>query len=276
MAQRKNITQPDEWWDAFILEANSKSMTLSGWMGECCIQSLTKSLPPRPPAHRPKKKDFTVQNPLLFENSETAFPLHDINSPTTHRARARTKTEIRDHRRSQTANEIISGLDKQTEIYGFTKGQFSLIDIIEAALKITGPADLTVSTWAAAKTSVNRILDFVNSGQCPSARWLIDLTLQRRLPELTKSIRDTFGNDAIRVGQNHAKFFMLRNTEWSIICLTSMNLNHNPRFENFLIRHDVPMCDFHTQIFDEIWKNQRPAMATMKSAVVSSHFRESM
>lgn len=34
-------------------------------------------------------------------------------------------------------------------IRGFTFGQFSLIDLIQAALEIAGPADVTISTWSA-------------------------------------------------------------------------------------------------------------------------------
>ena len=162
------------------------------------------------------------------------------------------------------------------EIYGFTKGQFSVVDLLQESLRITGKAALTVSTWTAAQTDVSTVIDFVESGFCDSARWLVDLTFQRRSPELAQRIRDAFGADAIRVGKNHAKFFMIRNNEWDVICQTSMNLNFNPRFENFSIRNDPGLCDFHQTIFDEIWRNQKRTMATARPYEIQKHFLNEM
>lgn len=219
-----------------------------------------------------KKRD----NPLLFEKFDPTFPLEKIEAPTVVQRKSTHKREIRDLRRKQTAAEAIDGFDHDTEFYGFTKGQFSVIDLIEAAIQYTGPVNMTFSTWTAAKVDISSVIRFVESGHCKTARFLVDLTFQRRSPELAKRIRDTFGADSIRVGKNHAKFFMLRNDEWSVICQTSMNLNFNPRFENFNIRHDPDLCDFHSTIFDEIWKKQTRKMADQKACKIEQHFNNEM
>lgn len=217
-----------------------------------------------------------TQNPLLTTKGDPVFPLDNIASPTIRISKQSHKRDIRDLRRKETAREAIAGFDKDTEIYGFTKGQFSIIDIIEAMLEITGPAHLTVSTWTAATTDVTTVIQFVQQQLCSSSRWLVDYTFQQRTPELAKRIRDVFGADAIRVGKNHAKFFMLQNEQWDIICPTSMNLNFNPRFENFMIRNDPDMCRFHQAIFDEIWTNQKPSMAMRKAGEIERHFASEM
>ena len=218
----------------------------------------------------------TTKNPLLFEKHDPVFPLENIQSPTIRVAKHTHKRETRDLRRKQTAAEAIKGFNKEVEIYGFTKGQFSVIDIIEAVLEITGPAHLTVSTWTAATTDVTSVIKFVQAHMCTTSRWLVDYTFQQRSPELAKRIRDVFGADAIRVGKNHAKFFMLQNDRWDIICPTSMNLNFNPRFENFMLRNDPDMCQFHQSIFDEIWTNQKSTLATQKAGVIERHFAKEM
>lgn len=218
----------------------------------------------------------TTQNPLFNESIEPVFPLDGIRSPTIRVARNSHKREIRDLRRKETAAGAIEGFSKDVEIYGFTKGQFSIIDIIEAVLEITGPAHLTVSTWTAATTDVSTVIEFVQAQMCSSSRWLVDYTFQQRSPELAKRIRDVFGPDSIRVGKNHAKFFMLQNAEWDVICPTSMNLNFNPRFENFMLRNDPDMCAFHKRIFDEIWSNQKPSLAMQKPGIIERHFAKEM
>jgi hypothetical protein len=217
------------------------------------------------------------KNPLLFDREEPAVNLEKIQSPTVHRRKLRTaKREIRDLRRKQTAAEALAGLDHETEIYGFTKGQFSFIDIIEHCLTITGPARLQISTWTAAAADISSVLDLCRTKMLTDARWLVDLTFQRRSPELANQIRMTFGDDAIRVAKNHAKFILLDNDDWQIICRTSMNINFNPRFENFQIAHDPEMWQFHHGIFDEIWRKQKRDVADWRPYEIHKHFDDEM
>ena len=57
---RRNITEPSDWWEAFEAAATASGMTLSAWMGDACVKQLPKTvakkLSPRPPASRPKKE----------------------------------------------------------------------------------------------------------------------------------------------------------------------------------------------------------------------------
>ena len=57
--ERKNITQPADWWAAFEEAARAEGMTLAAWLGEAAKAKLPKriaaKLSERPPANRPKK-----------------------------------------------------------------------------------------------------------------------------------------------------------------------------------------------------------------------------
>lgn len=59
--ERKNITQPKDWWAAFQEHATKTGMSLSEWLGQAgkarLPASVAKKLSKRPPAHRPKAKD---------------------------------------------------------------------------------------------------------------------------------------------------------------------------------------------------------------------------
>lgn len=217
-------------------------------------------------------------NPLLFDRDDPAADTDGLQSPVAmHRRKRRSaKREIRDLRRKQTAAEAIAGFDRDVEIYGFTKGQFSVIDLIEATLAYTGPAQMTISTWTAANTDVTTVLDFVDAGLVTGARWLVDLTFQRRSPELAKRIRDVFGLDAIRVAKNHAKFVLLKGAGWRVVLRTSMNINFNPRFENFELSHDPQLFDFHATIIDELWKKQPRKLSDATPYKIVRYFDEEM
>ena len=59
--ERKNITQPPDWWAVFEAEAKKAGVSLSEWIGEACMERLPvkirKQLSDRPPANRPKKQE---------------------------------------------------------------------------------------------------------------------------------------------------------------------------------------------------------------------------
>ncbi len=218
------------------------------------------------------------QNPLFREEHDAHADLTRIESPTVFVdiRKPTTKREIRDARRTKTAAEVMDGFDEETSIHALTKGQFSLYDVLTAITEIIGPASLDISTWTASKTDVGVVCDWLGEGRILSSRWLVDLTFQRRTPEVATQIRRLFGDDAIRVAQNHAKLAVLTNDRWSVIVQTSMNLNFNPRFESFTAANDPELSKFYRDIFDEVWKRQSRKLASAKPWEITKHYTEEM
>jgi hypothetical protein len=203
----------------------------------------------------------TQANPLLQGQAVKTVDVDELESETVfQRPRAKGKRELRDVRRAKTAAAAIAGLTKSNQLYGFTKGQFSLLDLIIACLEFTGPARLFVSTWTAARHEILKLQDLLEAGQIRDVRWLIDFTFARRDPEAANQIRQTFGLDSVRVSQNHAKFCLFENDQWRLVLRSSMNLNMNPRFEDFSLAHDPPLATFLTTIITEIWSKQRRSL----------------
>lgn len=185
------------------------------------------------------------------------------------------KREIMDLRRIQSATEAVSGLERDgMELFGLTKGQFSLTDMIEAILEKTGPADLSISTWTAANGDVTRMLELLSSGAIRSCRWMVDLTFMRRCPQLTSEIRAKFGADAIRVTKTHAKFCTITNDDWQIALRSSMNLNQNPRMESFQVGHDPVLCQFLSEVLDDVWKRQDKGIADLSSKEIAGWWND--
>ena len=60
-SERKNITQPADWWAAIEAAAQADGVTVSEWIGEACRKrlpvSVRRGLSVRPGAHRPRKPD---------------------------------------------------------------------------------------------------------------------------------------------------------------------------------------------------------------------------
>lgn len=184
------------------------------------------------------------------------------------------KRDLQYFRNKETATEAIQSLNQETEIFGFTKGQFSLIELLAALLEKSGPAKVAISTWTAANYDVTKVLEFIEQGSITSSRWLVDLTFQRRAPQLAARIRQIFGQDSIRVAQTHAKFLIIQNDSWNLVVRTSMNLNTNPRFEDFTIGNDAELAGFLNAILDELWQRQSKHDAFYTTKELQRKWRE--
>lgn len=59
-SERRMLTQPPDWWNAFSEAASRDGQTLSEWIGEVCAAQLTErqqtKLSKRRPANRPKNE----------------------------------------------------------------------------------------------------------------------------------------------------------------------------------------------------------------------------
>lgn len=160
-----------------------------------------------------------------------------------------------------TAAEAVGPITPGIEIYGLSKGQFSLIELIEHVLDATGPAHITISTWTAAGADLAHTHTLLNSGHVLSARWLVDYSFPNRQPAYCAQLRDRFGDDAIRATANHAKFVLVRNDTWDIAIRTSMNLNLNRRLESYEISDDPQLADWLQHIVDDAFTNGAATIA---------------
>ena len=213
-------------------------------------------------------------NPLLQDQGP---PVVDcaVVSPAVIRRQIPARRVIEDQRRKASAAAVVAQLARDgSELYGLTKGQFSLADLLAAILEKTGPAEVGISTWTAANSSIGEMLALLQSGKITRCRWLVDQTFIRRAPALVAEIRRKFGDDAIRVTKTHAKFAVVRNEDWQIALRSSMNLNQNPRLESFEVGHDPQLCGFLTGVLDQIWAKQARSVADGTSQAASAWFAE--
>lgn len=151
------------------------------------------------------------------------------------------------------AKEAIGKIEKNTDTFILTFGQFSLIDSLVAILDQTGPADVVISTWTAADAHLERSKNLLESASIKSIRWIVDRSFEMRKPEFCFHMREIFGSDCIRAIRIHAKFMTIRSATHSIAVRTSMNMNENPRLENIEISEDESLTSFFEGVADNIF-----------------------
>lgn len=135
------------------------------------------------------------------------------------------------------------------------QARFSLIDLVQATLEITGPADVTIATWSAGFYDLEAAENFRDCGMIRSIRFVMDSGRAKRGQAGVHEVGEIFGPDSYIQIRTHAKFVLIRNEEWDVCITTSMNLNKNIRCEQFEMTDDAERCemfeDFVQAAFDE-------------------------
>lgn len=146
----------------------------------------------------------------------------------------------------QNAAECLGPVGKGASIFAITRGQWSMIDaILHTLWCCPGPCHISVWTWSIADYEVECLTRLMQDSRLLSARLVIDIGgLQQggsraKKADIGGAIVDqwhrTFGPDSVVHASNHAKIATIEEPVSGLkFCLRgSMNLNFNPRFEQF-------------------------------------------
>lgn len=163
------------------------------------------------------------------------------------------KRSVRRLSKVANARETVRGFGHDVDVIGLTMGQFSLLDLIHAALDYTGPADVDIATWSAGLYDIEAARRFREEGRIRRIRFVMDSATEKRGQASAVQIDQLFGADAIRTTRSHAKFALLYNADWGVVITSSMNLNLNPRVEQFEMTDDRDRCDFFRSWVDAVW-----------------------
>jgi hypothetical protein len=175
--------------------------------------------------------------------------------------------------RQQKANDFLGTLNPGSNLYGFTKGDFSLVDLIRAVSDRIGRCDISVSLWTMNKYHFGDFQALVDEKRFSSIRFMFDFSFQRRRVEQIGYLRKLFGPEAVIVTQSHCKFVTFGNAAWKLVCLTSMNLNLNRRNEDVELRDDPELYDFLDRFLDDMFqRHEAKAQAKHRFKDTSAEF----
>jgi len=157
------------------------------------------------------------------------------------------------------ASEALAGLGRGMHVFGLTKGQFSMIDLSAAVLAITGPAEVAVWTWCIAEYEVEALTAFMADRRILALRMVMDWAGAQRDMPVVAELQARFGDDWIRVTKTHAKIVTVSNADgWRVVIRGSINLNANPRFEQFDVSDDPAVFGVVDGVMTELWARGKP------------------
>ncbi len=172
---------------------------------------------------------------------------------------------------NQSARRAVHAFRKGGRLVGMTHGQFSLLDLLAAPLKKTGPAEVWLSTWTAGIRDAKAATMLLERGTIAELRLLVDRSFASRQPAYCAAVRRMFGDYAVRCTRTHAKIALLRNAEFDVAVRSSMNLNRNPRFEQYDVDESPELCEFFVAHFEEM-AAEMPKGPTVPTSEVDAVF----
>ena len=164
--------------------------------------------------------------------------------------REKVARDFRHGMRGESAARCIGEIVKGGDVFGLTKGDFSMIDILRHIARQIGPCRIDIGTWTAAAADIRQAEAMLQDRNITGMRWLVDRSFPQRQEAYFRSLLDRFGRDSVRLARFHAKFILLENEGWSVAVRTSMNLNLNQRIEFFEISEGSPISDYLREVVD--------------------------
>lgn len=151
------------------------------------------------------------------------------------------------------AAACIGQVEAGMSLFAITRGQWSMIDAVLHVLDQVGPAKLSLWTWTVAEYEVQVLTRLREDRRVTGGRLVIDAGARTKNAGIIAEWKSSFGDGAVRYITNHAKIARIESASGLKLLLRgSMNLNFNPRFEQFDITEGGPDFDLVEQIEDEL------------------------
>jgi len=138
-------------------------------------------------------------------------------------------------------------------LFAVTRGQWSMIDAVLHVLDQVGPAKLSLWTWTVAEYEVQVLTRLRQDRRVTGGRLVIDAGARTKNAGIIAEWKSSFGAESVRYVVNHSKIARIESASGLRLLLRgSMNLNFNPRFEQFDITEGGPDFDLVEQIESEL------------------------
>ena len=163
---------------------------------------------------------------------------------------------IRHNVYGENARQAIGKIEKGCEIFGLTKGDISIVNIISEVVRQVGKCDVVVATWAAAGYDTGKLKEIKDNGLINNISFILDYSAESKLGKERFAALRSYFPDNVYLTKIHAKFILIKNENWNIVIRTSMNLNENKRMENFEISDCEILYNYLSEIAKDIMKNK--------------------
>jgi hypothetical protein len=151
------------------------------------------------------------------------------------------------------AAETIGLCEAGMSLFAVTRGQWSMIDAVLHVLDCVGRSKVSLWTWTVAEYEIQVLSRLRIDGRISSGRLVIDHGARNKNAAIIAEWQQSFGSNSVRYVVNHSKIATVESQSGLRFLLRgSMNLNFNPRFEQFDITEGGLDFDLVKKIENEL------------------------
>jgi hypothetical protein len=155
---------------------------------------------------------------------------------------------------TEMCDEIKLALGDGEDVFGFTMGKISLIDIVELCAETIGNVTSVCSSiWSLSEADVWALGELQKNRGIASMRFIVDPSTYARKKESVDILYNIFGSSNVRTINTHAKFVALRG-DTNLAIISSMNFTRNPRLEQFEITSSESISALIHELVDDVFK----------------------
>lgn len=144
--------------------------------------------------------------------------------------------------------ELVPEIGPNTLVHFNTGGKWHRHQLLTHLLKLTGPADVYLSTWSMSENPVRALYMLKKQGAIKAAHLVISERINERTPKVLQFAKSTF--ERIAYQKLHAKITLIEGEQKSFVIIGSANLTRNPKDEAGIIDTSAGAIDFWKNWFD--------------------------
>lgn len=129
-----------------------------------------------------------------------------------------------------------------------TEGKWSSHELLAQLLRLTGPAEVCISTYSMTEDPVRMLVNQLSTGQITKLQVICDTRFtaqQAAAHQLAKA------NFHLHLCHVHAKCMTISNDRWSLSVIGSANFTRNKRLECGVIIDDAAICAFNRKWIED-------------------------
>lgn len=138
--------------------------------------------------------------------------------------------------------------DPYSTVPYYSISEFSMHQLLEFLLSISGPAKVRVSSFSLSEVALRSFVRSLDNGMIIQLQCLLDLSVRRHRLGLLYFASNVVSG--IALAKNHAKIILIENDSFHWVVVGSANLNENDKIEAGIVSGSGPLYMFFSKAFD--------------------------
>lgn len=131
----------------------------------------------------------------------------------------------------------------------YSEMEFSMHELLEKLMEITGPAKVKLTTFSITEAAVRVFHRLSDERKIIDLKCIFDISVKmHRLGLLFFALN---ASTEIALAKNHAKIILIENETWKLTVISSANFNINDKIEAGIITGCRDVYEFYSRKFDE-------------------------